>query len=603
MAGPSRLSIRIKWPLAVATLILLVGLTVSVAAYLGVRRTLLRSAEDRLMTLGAVYQESLRASQASALGRTSSVVRRPALAAYLVNPTPSIEVAAREAMVQTGPLAENIVRTELRTKQGQIVLATDAPDARPQLPTLEAIPWDTLVRALRVPDVVGGIRTGYGELVQSGDGIFQSIVAEIPIDPGGFLVTWRRVLVSPQSRSQLATVMGSEAALYYGNLNGGLWTDLSRAIEGPPQPLDLEGISRFERAGRGDVLAAVRPIAGTPFALSLEFPVAAVLAPAERFLRIIGGIALLCIAIGVGVSWYLSRKVTGQLQRLTQAADAIAAGEHWAWADESRPDELGRLESSFHSMAHQIRESQQQMKGLIEERTGELRAAQDSLARREKLALVGQLAGSIGHEIRNPLGVMTNAIYYLEAVQADAPAEVREYLNILKQQVNLSAKIVNDLLDLTRPTAVSRERVAVRSIVSSRLQQLTTGRARVESDIPADLPPVHVDPIHAGHVIDNLLTNAVQAIDGKDGTVMVSARPTADGFVRVSVSDTGPGVAAENVHKIFEPLFTTKARGIGLGLALSKTLAQANGGDLVLIQEGGRGATFAFFMPVAGESA
>jgi signal transduction histidine kinase len=114
---------------------------------------------------------------------------------------------------------------------------------------------------------------------------------------------------------------------------------------------------------------------------------------------------------------------------------------------------------------------------------------------------------------------------------------------------------------------------------------------------------VHVDPIHAGHVIDNLLSNAVQAIDGKDGTVTVRARQTGDGFVRVAVSDTGPGVPPENVHKIFEPLFTTKARGIGLGLALSKSLAQANGGDLLLVQESGRGATFAFLMPVAGETA
>ena len=600
MAGSSRLSIRIKWPLAVATLILLVGLAVSAAAYLGIRRTLLRSAEDRLETLAAVYQESLRASQAASLGRMSSVVRRPGLTAYLVDPSPAREKVAREAMAQTGPLAENIVRTELRTPDGEVVLATESSEFSGKLP---AIPWPTLVKALRPPDVAGGVRTGYGELVQNEGIIFQSIVAEIPVGPGGYLVTWRRVRVSVQSRNQLASVMGSDAALYYGNISGGLWTDLSTPIDGPPHPLNLEGISRFDRAQRGDVLAAVRPIAGTPFALSIEFPVAAVLAPAQRFLRIIGAIALLCIAIGVGVSWYLSRRVTGQLQRLTEAADAIAAGEHWAWADPTRPDELGRLATSFHSMAHQIKESQQRMKGLIEERTGELRAAQDSLARREKLALVGQLAGSIGHEIRNPLGVMTNAIYYLEAVQADAPPEVREYLNILKQQVNLSAKIVNDLLDLTRPSAVSRERVAVRSIVSSRLHQLSAGRARVESDIPADLPAVHVDPIHAGHVIDNLLSNAVQAIDGKDGTVTVSARQTTDGFVRVAVSDTGPGVAPENVHKIFEPLFTTKARGIGLGLALSKSLAQANGGDLVLVQERGHGATFAFLMPIAGDAA
>jgi signal transduction histidine kinase len=294
----------------------------------------------------------------------------------------------------------------------------------------------------------------------------------------------------------------------------------------------------------------------------------------------------------------MSRRITKPLDELTTAANAIAAGDTSYRVPIARDDQLATLAAAFNTMAAQVEESRQRLHALVEERTTKLRAAEESLLRREKLALVGQLASSVGHEIRNPLGVMSNAIFYLEAIMPDAPPEVHEYLRIIKNQVQLSAKIVNDLLDLSRSSTPRRERVGVQSLVDPRLQKHTINGTGIETDIPPDLPPVEVDPVHAGQVIDNLLSNAVQAMDGK-GLIRVKARK-AGGFVVVEVSDTGPGVPPENADRIFEPLFTTKARGIGLGLALSKTLAQANGGDLTLVSRAGESATFAFAVPVSG---
>ena len=340
----------------------------------------------------------------------------------------------------------------------------------------------------------------------------------------------------------------------------------------------------------------------SPWAYSLEFPAHVVEAPARAFMWTMSSIAAGCLIIGGLAAWWLSRRVAAPIETLRDAADAIAAGRTEQRVQLSRKDELGRLGAAFNAMAGEVEAVRRHLEEAVEERTGELRSAQESLARREKLALIGHLASGVGHEIRNPLGVMANAVYYLETVQADASPQVLQYLGILRQQIQLCAKIVNDLLDLSRATPVNRERVGVHRLVDERFQKADSGMAFV-TDIPHDLPAVAVDPVHAGQVLDNLLSNALQAMNGSPGTVHVRARATGDGFVRVEVSDTGPGIPREHFSKVFEPLFTTKARGIGLGLALSKSLAQANGGDLALVSAPDQSATFAFILPVAEGSA
>ncbi len=258
-------------------------------------------------------------------------------------------------------------------------------------------------------------------------------------------------------------------------------------------------------------------------------------------------------------------------------------------------------------MTHQVLDARQRLEEKVTERTAELNSAllqlhdtQQTLVRGERLATLGQLAGGVGHELRNPLGVMSNAIYYLDAVLKPAPDNIREYLGLLREQVTLSSRIVSDLLDSARITPAQRRTVEVRTIVDTQIARLhKSDRVTIAVDICASLPAVEVDPMHVGQAMFNVLTNALQAIGDGGGEVSISAHEAAAGEIAVRISDTGPGIPPDMLDRIFEPLFTTKARGIGLGLSVSRAMVQANGGNISVSSEVGRGATFTITMPVA----
>lgn len=213
--------------------------------------------------------------------------------------------------------------------------------------------------------------------------------------------------------------------------------------------------------------------------------------------------------------------------------------------------------------------------------------------------MLGQLSSSIGHELRNPLGVMLNAVYFLEMTLRDAPPKAREYLRLVREQIRLSERIVSDLLDSARTRPPQRAALSVHDVVSECSQRVPVPASiRMERDMPPDLPALYADPDQLGQILVNLFTNAVQAMDGREGTLTVRARQY-DSRVRIEVQDTGDGVPEEHRDKIFEPLFTTKARGIGLGLSVSRSLAQANSGDLSVANHSGGGAVFRLDLPVS----
>jgi len=187
-------------------------------------------------------------------------------------------------------------------------------------------------------------------------------------------------------------------------------------------------------------------------------------------------------------------------------------------------------------------------------------------------------------------------------VLQSSPDNVRDYLRLLREQVALSSKIVGDLLDFARIPPAQRRPVHIRGILDAQLARLSGHeRVSISVDVPHTLPPAEVDSVHIGQIVFNLLTNAVQAMDEDGGDLRIAARSSGDGGIELRISDSGPGVPADLADRIFEPLFTTKARGIGLGLAVSRALAQANNSRIAVANEAGRGATFVVTMPVAAE--
>lgn len=576
-------------------LVLIVGAAFATTAYLTLRRASVDDATQRLTTLTDQFAETFKTSMGQLQTQVLGTAHRGAVLAYAKVPSPAIQPAAQAAIEYTGPQEEQVAVVEIRDAAGKLLLGSRPLTISDSFPR-PAKPDSTVV----------------GKLIQLRDTIYYAVVAPIPGAQGGYVVQWRRVGTAAKAREQLSKIIGTQARLYFGNADGSLWTDLNTAVAAPP--VELSGfttVQSYARAGDpGDVLASAARVPGTPWMFTIEFPTRTVMAPAAGFLKNLGIIALFSVTVGLLAAWLLSRQIVVPLIQLTRAADAIAAGDTGRRVQLTRSDELGRLAESFDAMASQVEESRIRLEEKVATRTQELNQtlerlqdAQESLVRREKLALVGHLASGVGHELRNPLGVMSNAVFYLEMVLGSAPENVKEYLGILRQQIALSGKIVNDLLDFSRINPAQRQKTTVKSIAAAQLDRLAPLEGiRVEQEFPESLPCVHVDPVHAGQVVMNLLTNAVQAIGDKGGTLTLRAR-NGGGLVHLEVTDSGPGVPAENLERIFEPLFTTKARGIGLGLAVSKSLALANGGDIAVVSNPGMGATFIFAMPAMPDSA
>jgi PAS domain S-box-containing protein len=233
----------------------------------------------------------------------------------------------------------------------------------------------------------------------------------------------------------------------------------------------------------------------------------------------------------------------------------------------------------------------------IEERTVELRQAQEQLVRKEKLAVLGQLAGGVGHELRNPLGVISNSVYYLKLVQPDANEKITKHYGMIEQEVHIATKIVSDLLDYARVISADAKPASVSELVEHALSRFPVPASiPVSLKIPADLLEVYADPLHVEQILGNLITNACQAM-GEGGKLTISAHLKKKLLV-IAVKDIGPGITPENMQKLFEPLFSTKVTGIGLGLAVSKKLAEVNGGRIEVQSEVGQGSTFTLYLPV-----
>ena len=236
---------------------------------------------------------------------------------------------------------------------------------------------------------------------------------------------------------------------------------------------------------------------------------------------------------------------------------------------------------------------------MVKERTKKLRQA-------ERMAAIGETAAMVGHDLRNPLQGIVGLIYLLEKQVEDMPSEIvgkqkiAERLKSMEEQVAYMDKIVSDLRDYARPVNAGPVPTCVSRLVNEVLPLVAIPpNVQVSVSMPEDLPRLMLDPELMKRVFSNLIMNAVQAMpDG--GRLTVKAFRESDGAF-ISIQDTGIGIPEENLSKIFKPLFTTKSKGQGFGLAVCKRIVEAHEGTIDVESELGRGSIFTIKIPLKEE--
>jgi PAS domain S-box-containing protein len=253
-----------------------------------------------------------------------------------------------------------------------------------------------------------------------------------------------------------------------------------------------------------------------------------------------------------------------------------------------------------------LKEYSERLEQMVEERTRDLGEVQERLLRQQKLAALGQMAGGVAHELRNPLSVISNAVYYLKSNLMRADEKVGEYLNIIDTELYHSEKIISDLLEFSSVKEPNRKAVSADDIIQNVFGKNPTPREiTISINLPEDLPKLYVDPQQIEQVFGNLFTNAYQAMmpdimqsRGEEGVLTIEGRED-EGDVLLSVRDNGCGIPEASMERIFLPLFTTKPQGIGLGLVISKNLIEANGGRIEVESVQDEGSAFTVVLPTS----
>ncbi|HLL71170.1 MAG TPA: ATP-binding protein [Pyrinomonadaceae bacterium] len=372
------------------------------------------------------------------------------------------------------------------------------------------------------------------------------------------------------------------------------------------------GEAQLPRLVNADERATTQPVAGEPRA----FTISAATSRGLNYIIVVLGSAqthsthslwqdarpllptLIVLLIATLVAVFLVWRFTRPIQELSDAARRVAAGDfNFRVPSAMRRDEMGELAAVFNEMIARL---------------GGMRDLESRLNLAERSAVVGRLASAIAHEIRNPLNYINLTLDHLRTSLAPSDPQKRSTVERLTTQLKAEVARINnrisEFLSYSRPAQLEMRPVDLRASIEDALRIVEVQAA--ESDIETrieqagDLPPVRGDAESLRSLFTNLIINAVQAMEGDGAGGRLTITLAADEEVqraRITVSDTGRGIAAENISQVFEPYFSTKETGTGLGLAIVKKAVDDHDGTISVTSKQGEGTTFTVTLPTTEE--
>ncbi|MGB2843095.1 MAG: ATP-binding protein [Halobacteriota archaeon] len=229
--------------------------------------------------------------------------------------------------------------------------------------------------------------------------------------------------------------------------------------------------------------------------------------------------------------------------------------------------------------------------GLINEERTEV---EERLLYAERFVAIGEFSSGVAQELRQPLEEIKNAAYFISMkLKEVADEEVKRRFATLEREVNRANRLITDLLNFSRTETPTLKKCAVNQVVVEALSAIEIPEnIEVKTVLKEDLPAIHADCNQIQHTCSNIIANAISAMPEGGSLELKTEEKKEEGIIRISIADTGEGIPKENLKKIFDPLFTTKATGIGLGLSLCEKYVEAHGGEIVVESEVGKGTKF-----------
>ena len=582
-----RLSIQQRLPLLICILLLSVVVIFGYTSYIGIENAELSAGKERLNSLTNQLSSLLQQSSNFLIPKAYEIANKPSIKKYLQSGGKDSVFEAKQTLNNARedtliPLVELFDANRVK------VLSSDNNGI--SIP----VNRNSILPVSPVHSAFGEI----GKLYLVGKKIYSPVTAAVANGKQviGWFVQWRLIVTKPQEIEQLSQLMGAKSAFYFGNDDGSFWTNGIVPIPAPPVDLkNMQKVITYKGPKGYSVIASAQPIGSTHWLLLIALSKETVTETANRFLSWIMLIGAVLIAIGIFAAWLMSRNITDPLNKLTDAASAIAAGNYEWNIDVGRNDELGKLAKAFNSMALQVSNAQQELEKKVQHRTAELETANKELE---------AFSYSVSHDLHAPLRIIDGyATVLSKKFSSKLDEEGTKLLDSIKNKASRMGRLIDQLLNLSYlgKKELTMQLTEMNELVKAVIkEQLILSEKDVDIKV-GQLSHAVCDNTLIRQVWSNLISNAIKYSAKREYPCIGIDSYKKDDEIIYSVKDNGAGFDMKYANKlfgVFQRLHGTKEfEGTGIGLALVQRVVAKHGGAVWAEAEIDKGAVFYFSLP------